>query len=137
MTIAAITTAVIAIILELILLQGFVSVPMAPSIALAVALWGYMGFWLPIHGLRKLGISPYEYFKDSLSGPLAASLVSIAALWGLNSILPRGNVHWVLMLTLSIVIVMASFTAISLRKETADLIVAVRKKYESKKEHRI
>ena len=137
LTIAAITTAVGAIILELILLQGIVSVPMAPSIALAIALWGYMGIWLPIHGLRKLGIHPYEYLKDSLSQPLAASLVSIAALWVLSSILLRENVHWVLMLTLSLVIVIASFTVISLRKETADLIVAVRNKYESKKEHRI
>ena len=137
LTIAAITTAVGAIIIELILLQGFVSVPLAPSIALVVALSAYMGLWLPIHGLRKLGIHPYEYLKDGLSGPLAASLVSIASLWVVNSILPRENVHWVLMLTLSIVIVIASFTAISLRKETADLIAAVRIKYGSKKEHRI
>ncbi len=132
LTIAAITTAISAVLLELILLQGFVSVPMAPSIALVVALWGYTGFWLPLHGLRKLGISPYEYLKDSLSGSLAASLVSIAVLWLLNSILLRENVHWALMLILSIVVVTVSFTAISLRKETADLIVAVRKKYESK-----
>jgi hypothetical protein len=137
LTIAAITTAVSAIILELILLQGFVSVPLAPSIALTVALWAYMGLWLPIHGLRKLEMHTYEYLKDSLSGPLAASLVSIAAMWVVSSILLRENVHWVLMLTLSIVIVIASFTAISLRKETADLIVAVRNKYGSKKEHRI
>jgi len=135
LTIAAFTTAVSAVIIELILLQGFVSVPMAPSIALVVVTWGYTGLWLPLHGLRKLGMHPYEYFKDSLSGPLAASLVSIASLCVLNSILPR--IHWVLMLTLSIVIVMASFTVISLRKETADLIAAVRKRYESKKEHRI
>lgn len=137
LTIAAITTAIIAIILELILLQGFVSVPLAPSIALAVVLWAYMGLWLPLYGLRKLEMHPYEYLKDSLSQPLAASLVSITAMWVLSSILPKENVHWVLMLTLSIVIVIASFTAISLRKETADFIAAVRKKYESKREHRI
>jgi len=137
LTIAAITTAIGAIIIELILLQGFVSIPMAPSIALAVALWAYMGLWLPIHGLRKLEIHPYEYLKDSLSQPLAASLVSIAALWMLNGILPRETIGWPAMLILATVIVTASFTAITLRKETADLIVAVRKKYESKKENRI
>jgi O-antigen/teichoic acid export membrane protein len=137
LTIAAFTTAISAVIIELILLQDFVSVPMAPSIALVVVLWGYTGLWLPLHGLRKLGIHPYEYFKDSLSEPLAASLVSIAALWLLSSILLGENVHWALMLTLSIVVVMVSFTAISLRKETADLIVAVRNKYDSKKEPRI
>ncbi len=137
LTIAAITTAVIAIIIELILLQGIVSVPMAPSIALVVALWAYMGIWLPIHGLRKLEIHPYEYLKDSLSGPLAASLVSIAALLILNSILPRETISWPVMLVISAAIVMACFIAISLRKETADLIAAVRIKYGSKKEHRI
>ncbi|MDT8303392.1 MAG: MATE family efflux transporter [Sedimentisphaerales bacterium] len=137
LTIAAITTAGGAIILELILLQGFVSVPMAASIALVIALSAYMGLWLPIYGLRKLGIHPSEYLKDSLSQPLAASLVSIAALLILSSILPKENVHWVLMLTLSIVIVIVSFTAISLRKETGELIAAVRNKYRSKKELRI
>jgi O-antigen/teichoic acid export membrane protein len=137
LTIAAITTAISAIIIELILLQGFVSVPMAPSIALAAVLWAYMGLWLPFYGLRKLEINPYEYLKESLSQPLAASLVSIASLWLLHSILPRGTIGWPVKLLLAAVVVTASFTAISLRKETAELIVAVRKKYESKKEHRI
>ena len=118
-------------------MRGFVSVPLAPSIALVIVLWGYMGIWLPFYGLRKLDINPYEYLKDSLSQPLAASLVSIAALWLLSSILPRGTIGWPVMLILAAVVVMTSFTAISLRKETADLIAAVRKKYESKKEHRI
>jgi len=137
LTIAAITTAISAVIIELILLQGLVSVPMAPSIALVVVLCAYMGLWLPLYGLRKLRIHPYEYLKDSLSQPLAASLVSITALRVLSSILPRGTIHWCVMLILAAVVVTASFTAISLRKEMADLIVAVRKKYESKKEHRI
>jgi Na+-driven multidrug efflux pump len=137
LTIAAITTAVGAIIIEVILLQGIVSVPMAASIALVVALWVYMGIWLPLYGLRKLGIQPYEYLKDSLSQPLAASLVSIAALWVINGIFPRETISWPVMLVISAVIVMASFIAISLRKETADLIAAVKNKYGSKKELRI
>ncbi len=135
LTIAAITTAVSAILLTLILLQVFTSVPMAPTIALVVVLWGYMGLWLPFYGLHKLGIHPYEYLKDSLYQPLAASVVSIIALWVLSSILLRGNVHWLVMLTFSTVVVMVSFTAISLRKETADLILAVRKRFEGKKEN--
>jgi len=136
LTIASIATALIAILMELILLQGFVTVPLAPAIALVVVLWAKTGIWLPFYGLHKLGIRPYEYLKDSLYQPLAASLVSIIALWVLSSVLLRGNVHWILMLTLSIVVVMASFTAISLRKETADLIVVVRKRFEGKKEYR-
>jgi hypothetical protein len=110
---------------------------MAPAIALVAVTWGYTGFWLPLHGLRKLRIHPYEYFKDSISQPLAASLISIAALLILNSILPGETISWPVMLVISAAIVIASFTAISLRKETADLIVAVRNKYGSKKEHRI
>ena len=137
LTIAAITTGISAIIIELILLQGSISVPMAASIALAVALWGYMGLWLPFYGLRKLKISTYEYLKDSLSQPVAASIVSIVGLWVLSHVLPKGTIGWPFMLMLAAVIVTVSFTAISLRKETSELIVAVRKKYESKKEHQI
>ncbi len=137
LTISAITTALGAIVIELILLQGFVSVPMAPSIALLIVLGAYMGVWLPLYGLRKLEIHPYEYFKDSLSQPLAASLVSIAALWTLRGIIPRGTTHWLVMLILAAFVVTASFTAISLRKETADLIVTIRKKYEGKKKNQI
>jgi hypothetical protein len=73
--------------------------------------------------------------KDSLYQPLAASVVSITALWVLNSVLLRGNVHWMVALPLSTVVVMASFTVISLRKETADLILALRKSFEGKKEN--
>jgi O-antigen/teichoic acid export membrane protein len=136
LTIASIAAALIAVLLELILLRGFVTVPMAPAIALVVVLWAKTGIWLPLYGLHKLGIRPYEYLKDSLYQPLAASVVSVIALWVLSSVLLRGNVHWILMLTLSIVVVMASFTAISLPKETADLIVVVRKRFEGKKEYR-
>jgi FlaA1/EpsC-like NDP-sugar epimerase len=136
LTIASIAAALIAVLLELILLRGFVTVPMAPAIALVVVLWAKTGIWLPLYGLHKLGIRPYEYLKDSLYQPLAASVVSITALWVLSSVLLRGNVHWMVMLTLSIVVVMASFTAISLPKEMADLIVVVRKRFEGKKEYR-
>lgn len=135
LTIASIAAALIAILLELVLLRGFVTVPMAPAIALVIVLWAKTGLWLPFYGLHKLGIRPYEYLKDSLYQPLAASLVSITALWVLSSVMLRGNVHWMVMLILSTVVVMAIFTAISLRKETADLIVAVRKRFEGKKEN--
>jgi O-antigen/teichoic acid export membrane protein len=137
LTIAAITTAISSIILELILLHSSLSVPMAPSIALVVVLWVYMGLWLPFYGLRKLGMNPYEYLRESLSQPLAASIVSIAILWGLSRILPKGTIGWPVMLILAAVIVTVSFTAISLRKETAELIVAVRKKYQNKQGNQI
>jgi O-antigen/teichoic acid export membrane protein len=137
LTIASITTALGAIIFELILLHGFVSIPLAPSIALVVALWGYMGIWLPFYGLRKLEINPLEYLKESLSQPLAASVVSIVIIWVLSIILPKETVHWSIVLLLATVVVIVSFAAISLRKETAELIAVVRKKYQSKQENQI
>ena len=137
LTIASIAAALIAILMELILLRGFVTVPMAPAIALVVVLWAKTGLWLPLYGLHKLGIRPYEYLKDSLYQPLAASIVSIAIIWVLNSVLLKGTVHWLVMLVLATLIVTASFTVISLRKETVDLIVTVRKRFRSEQEYKI
>jgi O-antigen/teichoic acid export membrane protein len=136
LTIASIATALIAILMELILLQGFVTVPMAPAIALVVVLWAKTGLWLPFYGLHKLRIRPYEYLKDGLYQPIAATVFSIAIIWVLNSVLLKGTLHWLVMLVLATVVVMASFTVISLRKETADLILAVRKNFDGKKEYR-
>ena len=137
LTVAAMTAAVSAIVLVLILLQGFVDdIPMAPAIAVVVALWAYMGLWLPLYGLYKLGIRPYEYLRESLLTPLTAALVSIAALWVFNRhVVPKDSVHWSVMLLVSTVIVMTSFVAISLRSETADLVVAARRRFESRGQH--
>ncbi len=137
LTIASIGAALIAILLELILLQGFVTVPMAPAIALVVVLWVKTGLWLPFYGLDKLGIRPYEYLKESLYQPLAASIISITIIWVLNSVLLKGTVHWSVMLVLATVVITVTFTLISLRKEAADLILVVRKRLAGVKEHRI
>ena len=134
LTIAAILAAAGAILLELILLQGFVAIPMAPAIAMVVVLWAYMGFWLPSYGLSKLGIRPYEYLKSSVYQPLIASMVAIAALWALGSVLPKESTNWLVTLIISTAVVSASFTAISLRKETADLVVAVRRRFGADRE---
>ena len=114
--------------MELILLQGFVSVPMAPALALVVALWGYLGIWLPFYGLYKSKIGPYEYFRSSLFGPLAATLVSIGALLVLNRFVPAENVHWVILFVVSGLIVLISFTLISLRSEAAEVLDAVKRR---------
>jgi len=110
---------------------------MAPAIALVVVLWAKTGIWLPFYGIHKLGIRPYEYLKDGLYQPLAASVFSIAIIWVLNSVMLRGTVHWLVMLVLATVIVMVTFTFISLRKEAIDLILAVRTRLAGTKEHRI
>ena len=135
LTIAAIVAAVSAILLELILLQGFVAIPMAPAIALVVVMWAYMGLWLPFHGMHKLGLRPYEYLKDSLYQPLTASVVAIAALWVLSSILPTESIHWLVTLIVSTAVVMASFTAIALQREVSDLVGVVRKKFKGVQKH--
>jgi hypothetical protein len=137
LTIASIAAALIAVLLELVLLRGFVTVPMAPAIALVIVLWAKTGLWLPLYGLHKLGIRPYEYLKDSLYQPLAASVVSIATILVLNSVLPKGTVHWLVMLVLATVVVMVTFTLISMRKEAVDLFLAVRTRLAGAKEHQI
>lgn len=128
LTIAAVTTAIGAIIMELILLQGFVSVPMAPALALVIALWGYLGIWLPFYGLYKSGIGAYEYFRGSLFGPLAATLVSIGTLLVLNRVVPVEKVHWMILFVVSGFIVLISFTVISLRSEAAEVFDAIRRR---------
>jgi len=135
LTIASIAAALIAILLELILLRGFVTVPMAPAIALVVVLWVKTGLWLPLYGLHKLGIRPYEYLKDSLYQPLAASAASIVVLWFLSSVLLKGTFHWLVMLIMATVVVTVTFTVISLRKEAADLFLAVRTRLTGAKEY--
>ncbi len=129
LTIAAITAAVGAIVVELFLLRGFVSIPMAPAIALVVALWAYMGFWLPFYGMYKSAINPYEYFRGSLLGPVVATLVSIGALWVLNSVVPKDRIHWMILFLVSGLIVLISFTFISLRSEAAELLDIFRKRF--------
>ena len=129
LTIAAITTAIGAIVIEVILLQGFVSVPMAPALAMIIALWAYLGIWLPFYGLYKSGIGPYEYFRGSLFGPLAATVVSIGALLVLNYVVPRERVHWAILFAVSGLIVLACFTIISLRSEAAELLDVFRMRF--------
>ncbi|MBN2181658.1 MAG: oligosaccharide flippase family protein [Sedimentisphaerales bacterium] len=126
LTIAAITSAIGAIAVEIILLNGFVPVPVAPAAAMIIALWAYMGLWLPFYGLRKSGIGFYEYFRGSLLGPLAATIVSIGALWLFNHIVPSGRINWAILFAASGLIVLVCFTVISLRSEAAELLDMLR-----------
>jgi O-antigen/teichoic acid export membrane protein len=136
LTIAAIMTAVVAIVMELVLLRGgFVSVPMAPAIALVIALWSYMGLWLPFYGLYKSAINPYEYFRSSLLGPAAAALVSIGLLWLLYIFVPKDSFHWLIMFIVSGLIVLICFTFISLRTEAAELLDVFRKRFAGRRGH--
>lgn len=129
LTIAAMTSAIGAIVIEVVLLTGFVSIPVAPAIAMIIALWSYIGIWLPLYGLRKSGIGLYEYFKGSLLGPLAAAAVSIGALWLLNSVVPADRVYWMILFAVSGLIVLACFTVIALRSEAAELLDMIRRRF--------
>jgi len=135
LTIAAITTAIGAIVIELVLLQGFVSISTAPAVALVITSWAYMGIWLPLYGLYKSGISPYEYFKSNLFGPLAAAAVSIGGLWILSYIVPKDRIHWAILPALSGIIVFISFTFICLRSEAAGLMDVVKRRLVRRKEN--
>jgi O-antigen/teichoic acid export membrane protein len=138
LTIMAVTIASSAIFLELIFLlslQSLITAPMAPAIAQIIILWLCRGFWLPGYGLYKLGISPYYYIRDSLFGPAVATLVSVAALWLFNSVVPGGSVHWLVMFAASAAVVMLTFTAISMRSEAVELLVAAKRRFESRREN--
>jgi len=126
LTIAAITTAVIAIAMELILFHSSVLVPLAAAVALVIALWTYMGFWLPAYGLYKTKIRLLEYFKSSLLSPISAAVVSITVLWFLNRTI--SNIHWLLMFVISGIIVLLIFTIISLRVEAAEFFVIIKRR---------
>ncbi len=127
LTIAAITTVVIAITMELILFYSSVLIPLAAAIALVIALWTYMGFWLPAYGLYKTKISPIEYFRNSLLGPISAAIISIAVLWFLNHTI--SGIHWLLMFAASGIIILLIFIAISLRSEAAEFLVILKRRF--------
>ena len=93
-----------------------------------------MGVWLPFYGLYKSGISPYEYFRGSLFGPLMAAFVSVGVIWVLNSIVPKGSIHSLIMFIVSGLIVLTSFTVISLRSEAKELLEMFRR-HSRKREH--
>lgn len=129
LTIAAVTSAVGAIVIEVVLLTGFVPVPVAPAVAMIIALWSYMGIWLPLYGLYKSGIGHYEYFRESLLGPLAASVVSIGALWLLNSVVPTDRIYWMILFAVSGFIVLVCFAIIALRSEATELFDMIRGRF--------
>jgi O-antigen/teichoic acid export membrane protein len=133
LTIAAMTSAIGAIVIEVVLLSGFVSIPVAPAVAMIIALWSYMGIWLPLYGLRKSGIGLYEYFKGSLLGPLVAAAVSIGALLVFNHIVPKEHIYWAILFVLSGLIVFACFTIIALRSEAAELLDVLRKRFNKRR----
>jgi O-antigen/teichoic acid export membrane protein len=132
LTVAAVTSAVGAIVIEVVLLAGFVSVPVAPAVAMIIALWSYLGIWLPFYGLRKSGIGFYEYIRGSLLGPLAATITSIGGLLAFNHIVPSERINWMILFVLSGLIVLVSFTVIALRSEAVELLDIVRNRLNKK-----
>ncbi len=136
LSIAAIATTLITIVLTLILFQTSIAITTVPAIALILVLWIELGLWLPLYGLGKLKICLREYLKDGLCQPLTATAVSIAAIWGLNYILPKENTAWLIRLTAFTAVIVVSFITISLRRETADLVAVVKRKIGGRKELR-
>jgi len=132
LTIAAIAGASGAILIAFVLLD-FVTVPMAPTIAMIAVMSVYRGLWLPSYGIYKLGIHSYDYLRASLRQPFIAAIVSIFMLWGLNTILPKWNVLGLYKFIIYTFVVICCFATICLREEIANFVVVVRKRLEEKK----
>ena len=127
LTVRAVATAALAVVVEVILLQGLVAPALAPAVALVVALSVGSGLWLPSYGMARLGIRVSEYFRQSLLTPLAAGMASAAGVGALTLVIPRQAVPWWLCFGLSIVVVAVAFAAIALRVELAGVLAAVRR----------
>ena len=107
---------------------------MAPALALAIVLWVRAGIWLPLYGLHKLETRLYDYFKSSLFSPIVAGLISIMALWLLSNTIKEQNIHWIITIVIYTMVVLVSFVAVSLRKETTDLLFMVRNRFNKTRE---
>ena len=90
---------------------------------------------MPLYGIHKLGMSLYGYVRESLCQPFVASVVSIVVMCGLSIILPKESIHWLIRVAVFSAVVGGSFIAISLRKETADLVALVKRKFGTRKGH--
>ncbi|MBN2590099.1 MAG: oligosaccharide flippase family protein [Sedimentisphaerales bacterium] len=134
LTIASIATAVGSVLLAgLLIVRNVVSEPIAPAVALICAMWIKTGLWLPIYGLKKLNMSLVEYFKESMLKPIVASCICIIALLVLNNLSIFENVHWLLMFGLSMIITLVCFSIVSMRSETIELYVNIKRKISSKR----
>lgn len=130
LTIATVSSAIAAILLEWIFLNNFdaISIPMAPALALAVIMWIRAGFWLPVYGLKKLNMNIFDYIKITLFTPLVAGLVSILVFWGLSQLSAFEELFWFLRLIGLIIIISIIFVLFSLRGEAVELAGFLKKR---------
>jgi len=128
LTIASISMVTAAIATALFLLQLEITVPIALAIALVVASWGTMAFWLPIYGIRKLELGGYDYFKASLAGSLLASVAAVAVLHVVIQFLRAKDLPGIVVLAIGGALVTLIFMLTSLRKENAEFLAALGKR---------
>jgi len=128
--------AIAAIAMTFVLMLGFVSVPMAPSISLLVTMWIYRGIWLPLYGIKKLEIGLAEYFKDSMAKSMVASVVSFVVAFGLQYFLTEYKFHFLIQAFTITALVTAIFAVVAARQETGELFSRVIKTLQRGKECR-
>lgn len=128
LTYRAVGTMVIAIVAELVLLQGLVAPYLAPGLALLIGMGIGSGIWLPLFGLKKLQISLWDYWRESLCRPTVATVLSLGFIWVLAPIVGRWGLHWMVSASTAAAVIALIFFFLCLRTETVGAIVALKRK---------
>ncbi len=128
LSIASMVTAGSAIVVQLVLMHGVCSPAMAPAVALVIVLWAKTGLWLPLYGIRKMGIGLGEYLAGTLRQPLLATALSAAFLWIVPRHLANTTSSRLALLTGSFAVVCFIFVAVALRREVGELTMSLRKR---------
>jgi O-antigen/teichoic acid export membrane protein len=128
LTFISILTAVLALVIAVVLFHfTSISAPMAAALSLATALTVKSGLWLPIYGVRKLGMSMYEYCRDSIFLPTAAAVLSVVCIYVVNTLARRANIAWPAAFGGSALLTGLIFTLLVFRSEFASFLGAVEK----------
>jgi O-antigen/teichoic acid export membrane protein len=117
LSVRSVATVILAIIVELVLLQGFVANPIAPALALTITLTISSGVWLSSYGLKKIRISARDYFMNSLRRPMMATFLSLLFLYIYQYLHVSEYIGWIAGFMLTTVILMVVFALISLRND--------------------
>ncbi|MGQ9663517.1 MAG: oligosaccharide flippase family protein [Kiritimatiellia bacterium] len=128
LTYRAVGTMVIAIVTELVLLQGLVAPYLAPGLALLIGMGIGSGVWLPLFGLKKLQIPVLDYCRESLYRPTVATALSLGFIWVLSLTVGRLGLPSMVCATGAAVFVSLIFSFLCLRNEVVEAMGALRRK---------
>lgn len=104
LTIVSISVASGAIVMAVaLMLSQALPVPMAAALVLLTALSLRSGICLPVIGVCKVRLNPYDYFMKGLARPLLAASLSAISLWALNPLWQ--NLHLLISLPIAVFVV--------------------------------